>query len=148
MNTTTPLNEDERRILNRFGAITICRVASSRGDQDQYLEDHFGGMGTRSCTVTWPGIGRGHGPFALVRTRGIVVVRTEDWDIITGKVTQPVHVLTWKRIREWVATISDELAERCAVASYGYANHTACAELAELLLAPTTLTETEELTLW
>lgn len=143
--TAATLTDDEKRVLTRYGPVVICRVAG----WPQAIEEQFGAP-HQTASIDWPGIPQGKGPWALSRKGGIVIVRSGDHDILTGAITNPVFTLTYTRIREWVLTIPEELAEAARKASYGYADHAACAELADQLLAdaPSEDVPNEELTLW
>lgn len=127
--TPAILTDDEKRVLDRFSPVVICRAAG----WPQRIEEQFGAP-HQMCSIDWPGIERGKGPWALSRKAGILIVRSGDHDILTDAITNPLFTLTYKRIREWALTIPEELAEAARKASYGYADHAACTELAAQFL--------------
>lgn len=129
---TAPLTEDERRILERFGSVTVCRCA---GWPDEIDPDTFGAP-HRSGSIDWPSVDHRIGPFYHSRQHGIVIARSDDYDIITGKIQNPVYTLTYRRIREWAVTVPEGLATQARVVSYGHYDRAACEELAVQILAP------------
>ena len=132
-NVTAPLTEDERRTLERFGGVVVCRcVGWPDSVADQFGAPHHSG------SITWPRIDYRIGPFYHCRRTGIVIVRSTDYDIPTGKITNPLFTLTDNRIREWAVTVPGDVAERAREVSYGHYDRHACEELAEQILSPAT----------
>lgn len=124
--TRPTLTDEEKRILNRLGGVTICRAAAYPDGEAEFYR-----TATWGCTLHWPGIDTAG---ACATRTGIVVFRSGDRDPLTRKVANPVATLTWKRVKAWAESLPSELREQAARIAYPYPDYAACYELADQLL--------------